>query len=79
MSEQRAALCVCGNGGEWYADNNGGGLAQWYCEECEDDRAERYGCARIIAEGCTHDLREDEYCPCGCNGSGVFANDEEAE
>lgn len=67
MSEQRASLCVCGNGGEWYADNNGERVAQWYCGACEDTRAERYGCALIIAEGVMCDEGA-----CGCDGTGVL-------
>jgi hypothetical protein len=67
MTEARVGQCACGDGGAWYADNNGGGLAQWYCGACEDTRAERYGCALIIAEGVMCDEGA-----CGCDGTGIL-------
>ena len=55
--------------GEWYADNNGSEELLWYCGTCDDRRAEKYGCARIIKEGCGCSPGPEE-CACGCVGTG---------
>jgi len=55
----------------WYADNNGGLGLLMYCDGCEERRAERYGCALIIAEGCGC-VPSGADCACGCGGSGLL-------
>lgn len=51
---------------EWYlADNNATGTLKTYCSECDDARADRHGCVRIIAEGCGCESYA-EACGCGC-------------
>lgn len=51
----------------WFADNNADKMTRAYCEECEEARAMRYGCAMFIKEGamCTDGA-------CGCNGTGLL-------
>lgn len=53
---------------EYWADNNSAGLMSRYCAGCEERRAERFGCAMIIAEGaaCEGGI-------CGCNGTGILS------
>jgi hypothetical protein len=53
--------------GEFIADNNSDKVLTWYCGECEDNRAEKWGCALILAEGA---MCEDGIC--GCGGTGVY-------
>ena len=53
--------------GEWYADNNSSGELLWYCDRCDDRRAEKYGCALLVEEGATC-----EEGICGCGGTGVY-------
>jgi hypothetical protein len=65
------ACDACGGVGEWYADNNGASIMALFCDACDEQRAERYGCARIIAEGCGCD-NGGGVCPCGCDGAGVL-------
>lgn len=64
-------VCDCGADGEWAADNNANKMVLWYCDDCEDKRAELYGCARIIAEGCGC-FPGPEDCFCGCGGTGML-------
>ena len=63
------SLCEsCGvNRAVWFADNNADRMTRAYCEECEDARAMRYGCAMFVKEGamCTDGA-------CGCNGTGLL-------
>jgi len=61
-------VCGCGKEGEWCSDNNASGHAEWYCGSCDDRRAEKYGCARIIKEGCGC-FPGPEDCACGCVGT----------
>ena len=64
------SLCdVCGKEGEWLSDNNLKRSVRWYCDNCEDKRAEFYGCARMVAEGCGC-FPGPENCACGCGGTG---------
>jgi hypothetical protein len=51
----------------YWADNNWSGVASRYCETCEEKRAEKYGCAMLLAEGATC---EDGIC--GCGETGVY-------
>ena len=62
--------CECGTKANWYADNNGGEGEKWYCDECENNRAMRYGCAMIVEEGCG--CYPNDPCACGCDGTGVY-------
>ena len=59
----------CGSASsEWYiADNNASGQLRVYCPTCEEHRAEKYGCAMILAEGasCQNGI-------CGCGGTGTL-------
>lgn len=71
MTDQR---CGCGESATWYADNNGARAGKWYCDTCEDRRAELWGCARIMAEGCGC-FPDPNECYCGCGGSGVLVKD----
>jgi len=71
MTGEKIGQCACGKGGAWYADNNGTRSAQWYCEGCEDTRANRYGCALIIAEGVMCDDGA-----CGCDGTGIIGGND---
>jgi len=73
MTDARVGQCACGKGGAWYADNNGARSAQWYCEGCEDRRADLWGCARMVSEGCG--CVPSDPCACGCDGSGVLVKD----
>ena len=57
----------CGEEAVYYADNNESGKIKWYCEEHEDHRAEKYGCAMLLSEGPMCDEGA-----CGCNGTGVY-------
>lgn len=66
-----AELCLCGQGGEWFADNNADRKLTAYCDDCEDQRADFYGCARIVAEGCGC-FPGPEECACGCGGTGLL-------
>ena len=69
MAEHKVDLCqVCEHGeGDWWADNNADKIARWYCENCEEIRSERWGCAMLIAEGAMCDEGA-----CGCGGAGVY-------
>ena len=74
----RASMCdncekALGDSGfsGWYADNNGGSGMLMYCDDCEERRADRYGCALIIAEGCGC-VPSGADCACGCGGSGLL-------
>jgi hypothetical protein len=65
-------LRTCGSCGvmtdDWYlADNNESGFEHVYCGKCEEHRAEKYGCALIIAEGA---MCQDG--ACGCGGTGQY-------
>lgn len=53
--------------GYWWADNNADKVLRRYCDTCEETRAERFGCAMIMAEGaqCTDGI-------CGCGGTGIL-------
>jgi hypothetical protein len=64
------ACDTCGALGVWYADNNAAGIVALYCDGCDEKRAERYGCARLIDERCGCD--GGGACPCGCGGAGVL-------
>lgn len=64
-------VCRCGEKGEYCSDNNQSGHAEWYCDECENGRAEKFGCAMILKEGCGC-LPGGEDCPCGCGGTGTL-------
>jgi hypothetical protein len=59
-------FCVDGQA-EFIADNNAAGIAWAYCGKCEEKRAEKFGCALILAEGANC---EDGIC--GCGGTGVL-------
>ncbi len=63
-------LCGCGAEAVYYADNNESGKIKWYCEEHEEHREEKYGCAMIIEEGCG--CYPNDPCACGCDGTGVY-------
>lgn len=65
--EEQVLHCFCGKEAEYYADNNASGTLTAYCAECEEHRADKYGCAMIIAQGasCTDGA-------CGCGGRGVI-------
>lgn len=54
-AEAVRACDMCGaTTDEWYsADNNASGEMLTYCGECDDQRADRHGCVRILAEGCS--------------------------
>ena len=71
----RASMCAdCDKAlgdSAWYADNNGGSGMLAYCDDCEERRADRYGCALIIAEGCGC-VPSGADCACGCGGSGLL-------
>lgn len=69
QNNNKVNLCECGADGEWYADNNGSEELLWYCGPCDDRRAEKFGCARIIKEGCGC-FPGGEDCACGCVGTG---------
>jgi hypothetical protein len=64
---QNRRNCGCGKPADFVADNNEAGVAYPYCDTCEEKRAEKFGCALIIAEGATC---EDGIC--GCGGTGVY-------
>lgn len=65
---QEATKCdFCEEKAEFVADNNASGEVQSYCAICEERRAEKYGCAMLLAEGATC---EDGIC--GCGGKGVY-------
>lgn len=51
----------------YWADNNWSGVVSRYCEKCEEKRAEKFGCAMLIAEGASCDNGA-----CGCGGSGTY-------
>jgi len=57
----------CGAIAEYLADNNESGILSAYCGKCEERRAEKYGCAMILAEGA-----QCEDGVCGCGGEGVY-------
>jgi hypothetical protein len=59
-------FCVDGQAA-FIADNNASGIPYAYCEACEEHRAEKHGCALILAEGA---MCEDGIC--GCGGTGVL-------
>ena len=69
MDENKVYLCQVFENGEgvWWADNNADKFARWYCENCEEIRSERWGCAMLIAEGAMCDEGA-----CGCGGAGVY-------
>jgi hypothetical protein len=52
---------------DFIADNNEAGIAYAYCGVCEEKRAEKFGCALILAEGA-----QCEDGICGCGGTGVY-------
>jgi hypothetical protein len=59
---------ICQDGeAQFLADNNSDKVLRRYCGTCEDIRAERFGCALILAEGaqCTDGI-------CGCGGTGIL-------
>jgi hypothetical protein len=60
-------LCDCGKDGVWFADNNASKRVEWYCEECEENRADKWGCAMLLSEGA---MCQDG--ACGCEGKGVL-------
>jgi len=60
-------VCGCGKEGEWCSDNNASGHAEWYCSDCEENRADKYGCAMFLDEGA---MCQDG--ACGCGGTGVY-------
>jgi len=61
---------------EWYlADNNASGTLKTYCSECDDARADRHGCVRMIAEGCGCEPY-GEACGCGCCNVGKIEEEE---
>ena len=62
--------CECGNDWEWQSDNNASGSLELYCGDCEEDRADEYGCAMIVSQGCG--CVPNDPCACGCDGSGVL-------
>ena len=62
---------------EWYeADNNSAGTLMTYCSTCDDARADRHGCVRMIAEGCGCEPYGEA---CGCGFCNVGKIDEEGE
>jgi hypothetical protein len=69
MNENSVYTCqVCEQKeGVWWADNNSDKFARWYCEDCEERRSEKFGCAMLIAEGVMCDEGA-----CGCGGTGVY-------
>lgn len=73
MDENVVYLCeICENGeGAYIADNHAEKVARWHCEKCEELRADFYGCARIIEEGCGC-FPGPEECACGCGGTGLL-------
>jgi hypothetical protein len=68
--EGKVMKCGCGKDWEWFSDNNGTGVLESYCADCEEDRADKYGCAMIIADMCG--CIPNDPCACGCDGSGVL-------
>ena len=71
MTDESIVLCGCGELAEYYADNNAAGVAYAYCYKCEEHRADKYGCALIIAEGVMCDEGA-----CGCNGTGILGGED---
>ena len=70
MNEEftETALCdFCKEPMAYWADNNAAGLPFRYCVACEDRRADKFGCALMLAEGA-----QCEDGICGCGGSGVY-------
>lgn len=51
----------------YWADNNASGEVARYCYDCEEKRAEKFGCAMLLSEGA---MCEDG--ACGCGGTGVY-------
>lgn len=68
-AEESMECDYCHNQADFIADNNEAGIAYAYCGTCEDNRATKYGCARIMAEGCGC-FPGPEECACGCGGTG---------
>lgn len=64
---ETASCDFCDEPMAYWADNNAAALPSRYCEKCEEKRAEKFGCAMLIAEGATCD---DGIC--GCGGTGVY-------
>ena len=64
---ETASCDFCDKPMAYWADNNASALPARYCEACEERRAEKFGCAMLIAEGATC---EDGIC--GCGGKGVY-------
>lgn len=69
MDENSVYICeLCADAeAEFFADNNLDRNGRWYCAACEEKRAEKWGCAMILAEGATC---QDG--ACGCGGTGVY-------
>lgn len=70
VSDPQDTFCGCGKDWVWQSDNNGTGELELYCDECEENRADKYGCAMIISQGCG--CVPNDPCACGCDGSGVL-------
>jgi hypothetical protein len=59
----------CDGQAAYIADNNASGQASLYCESCEEYRADKYGCALLVDEGCGCEPGGAD-CACGCGGTG---------